>query len=133
MDYSSFPISATFTAGNISTVINIPVTTDNIAELSEKFRISFSVSPSVNDYVIPGDIKTAIGIITDNTSKIKNHNNFIVKWSYILLGVTVTFSQSTYSIYEDSGVVQPVLIFSNPSSIYLTIQVNADAITATGK
>lgn len=130
MDYYSFPISTTFTAGNISTVINIPVTIDNIAELSEKFQISFSISPSVNDYVIPGNIKTAIGIITDNTGKIINYN--IVKWSYILSGVSVTFSQSTYSVYEDGGVVQPVLIFSNPSSIHLTIQVNANARTATG-
>ena len=73
MDYSSLPIIATFISGNIRTVINIPVTTDNIAELSEKFHISFIISPSVIHYVIPGNIKTAIGIITDNTSKIKQH------------------------------------------------------------
>ena len=41
---------------------------------------------------------------------------------YVLLGVSVTFSQSTYNVYEDDGVVQPSLIFSNPSSIYFTIQ-----------
>ena len=35
----------------------------------------------------------------------------------------VSFSQSTYSVNEDDGPAQPVLVLSNPSSINITVQV----------
>ena len=34
------------------------------------------------------------------------------------------FSQSLYSVYENAGVVKPVLVLSNPSSVGITIQVS---------
>ena len=51
----------------------------------------------------------------------------------MITAITVTFSQSTYSADEDSGVVQPVLNFSNPSSTNITIQVRSIDNTTTGK
>lgn len=35
----------------------------------------------------------------------------------------MNFEQSTYSVYEDRGVVGPVLVLSNPSSTDLSIGV----------
>ena len=46
---------------------------------------------------------------------------------------TISFEQSTYSIVEDGGPVQPVLVLSNPSSFDITVEVTDTSITATGK
>ena len=51
----------------------------------------------------------------------------------ICIAVTVSFSQSTYSVNEDDGVVQPVLVLSNPTSTDITVQVRSNDNTATGK
>ena len=45
----------------------------------------------------------------------------------------VSFSQSTYSVNEDDGPAQPVLVLSNPSSTDITVQVESNDITATGE
>ena len=42
------------------------------------------------------------------------------------------FSQPTYSINEDRGPVQPVLVLSNPSSTDITVEVFSTNITAIG-
>ena len=47
--------------------------------------------------------------------------------------ITVSFSQSTYSVNEDDGLVQPVLVLSNPSSTNITVQVRDTSNTATGE
>ena len=51
----------------------------------------------------------------------------------ICIAITVSFSQSAYSVNEDDGVVQPVLVLSNPSSTDITVQVRSNDNTATGK
>ena len=43
------------------------------------------------------------------------------------------FSQSTYRVNESRGVVQPVLVLSNPSSTDITIEVLNIDITAVGE
>ena len=40
-----------------------------------------------------------------------------------ITATSVNFEQSTYSVYEDSGLVELVLVLSNPSSTDLTIGV----------
>ena len=47
--------------------------------------------------------------------------------------LNVSFSQSTYSVNEDDGLVQPVLVLSNPSSTDITVQVRDNSNTATGE
>ena len=43
------------------------------------------------------------------------------------------FNQSVYSVNEDAGLVQPILVISNPSSTDITVQViNTDG-SATGE
>ena len=46
--------------------------------------------------------------------------------------ITVRFSQSSYSVDEDVGIVQPVLVLSNPSSFIETVQVIATNVSGNG-
>ena len=69
MDYNSTPVAATFVAGTNVTTINIPLTTDNIAEQSEMFDLSFIIPSSLSGRIISGTITNAIVNITDNTGK----------------------------------------------------------------
>ena len=71
MDYTSTPITATFTAGTNSTTISVAVNMDNIAEQSETFDLSFTIPPALSGDVVLGDITTAVGNITDATSKMR--------------------------------------------------------------
>ena len=52
---------------------------------------------------------------------------------YVDTAIAISFSQSTYSVDEDDGPAQPVLVLSNPSSTDITVQVRSNNITATGK
>ena len=63
------------------------------------------------------------------------HALFETQMSIALLYVatTVSFNQSTYSVNEDDGPAQPVLVLSNPSSTDITVQVRSNDITATGE
>jgi len=47
--------------------------------------------------------------------------------------LTVSFSQSTYRINERDGLVQPVLVLSNSSSITIAVEVRDKSITATSE
>ena len=69
VDYTSTPIIATFTANTNRTTINVSVTKDVIAEESETFNLNFTIPSSLSGWVIPGNITTAVGNITDDTSK----------------------------------------------------------------
>ena len=70
MDYNSNPITTTFLAGAITTTVRVPVTRDNIAEQPETFNLSFTIPQQFASVVDPGTITTAVGNITDDTSKI---------------------------------------------------------------
>ena len=43
---------------------------------------------------------------------------------YCLVDVTIMLNQSSYSVHENAGLVKPVLVLSNPSSVDITIQVS---------
>ena len=67
MDYDSTSINATFAAGTTSTMINIPVIKDAIAEGLEMFNLNIDIPISLTD-VFLGKTATGFGTITDNTS-----------------------------------------------------------------
>ena len=69
MDYTSTPIIATFAANTTSTTINVPITKDSMAEQLETFDLTFIIPPSLSGQVIPKRITKAVGVITDDTSK----------------------------------------------------------------
>ena len=45
---------------------------------------------------------------------------------------TVSFNKSAYSVNENEGPVQPVLVLNNPSSTDVTVEVTDEGGTATG-
>ena len=49
------------------------------------------------------------------------------------IDLTISFNQSTYSVDEDDGSAQPVLVLSNPSSTDISVQVRSSNINATGE
>ena len=53
--------------------------------------------------------------------------------SNYFVDITMSFNQSTYSVDEEDGPAQPVLVLSNPSSTDITVQVRSNNITATGE
>ena len=69
VDYDSTPINATFTAGSTSTTVNVPLTTDNIVEGPETFKLTITIPSSLSGQVMLGTIPEAIGNITDDTGK----------------------------------------------------------------
>ena len=52
-----------------STTIKVPVTKDIVAEELEAFDLTFIIPPSLSNQVILGKITKAVGVITDDTSK----------------------------------------------------------------
>ena len=52
---------------------------------------------------------------------------------YHLLATTVMFSQTVYSVDENAGPAQPVLVLSNPSSSNITVEVLSSDGSATGE
>ena len=58
-------------------------------------------------------------------------NEFLI--TSILSAIIVSFSQVSYNINESDGRIQPTLLFSNPSSSDITLQVEDTSNTAIGK
>ena len=52
---------------------------------------------------------------------------------FILIAITVSFSQSVYSASETDGTAQFVLTLSNPSSVDITVEVFTTSLTACGE
>ena len=69
-DYTSVPITATFTAGTISTTVYVPISNDNDTEETEKFNLNIIVPYSHDGRFILGDRATAIGKILDRSSTV---------------------------------------------------------------
>ena len=58
-----------------------------------------------------------------------------LKLLYLLYCIVadISFNETAYSTTEDSGLVQPVLVLSIPSSFDITVQVTDKNSTAIGK
>ena len=54
-------------------------------------------------------------------------------YCFYLIAITVMFERPTYSVNENAGPAQPVLVLSNPSSMDFTVRVRDNGNTATGK
>ena len=68
MDFNTAPLTATFASGMTMSSVSVPVTRDDIAEGNEEFDLMLTVPPSLVR-VIRTDRDTAVGVITDSTSK----------------------------------------------------------------
>jgi len=107
------------------------VTKDNIAERLETFDLNLALL-IINGQVIPGTISKAVCNIIDNTGK--SYTNFHIKFYLTILSViSAKFSQSAYSLDEDSGPVQLLLVLNGTSSFDITVQVFNTNTTAFGE
>jgi len=70
VDFDSNIYNVTFLPGAITSLIDISVTDDPLAELTENFTISISIPPQLLG-IIPGDPSTATGFIIDDDGMIK--------------------------------------------------------------
>ena len=61
-------------------------------------------------------------------SALQLHNKLSINHT----AATVSFSQSVYTINENGGPVEPVIVLSNPSSTDVTVQIRDRGGTATG-
>ena len=61
------------------------------------------------------------------------HKTNVRQVIYFTTAITVRFDQSTYSVNEDAGPSQPVLVLSNIASFPITVQVVNTDRTATGE
>ena len=69
IDYDDTPLTATFSTGETSVIVTIPVVDDKVVnEEDEKFNVTLNVSSANGVRVKLGDVNTATGIIID-TSK----------------------------------------------------------------
>ena len=75
VDYDSSPVEAIFPSGATSTMINIILINDTIAEGPETFDLDLTIPLSLNGQVVLGANANAIGNITDDTSKITDYNS----------------------------------------------------------
>ena len=69
-DFDSTPQNITITAGTNSSMVNIPVTDDDIVEGDETFSMSLTVSSSLGPGVRTGTITSATVTINDTTSEL---------------------------------------------------------------
>ena len=53
--------------------------------------------------------------------------------AYLYIVIKVRFKDSTYRVSESDGLVQPVLLFNNPSSTDITVHIRNTDNNATGK
>ena len=68
MDYTSTPITATFTAGTTRTTIDIPVSTDDIVERTETFQLQLSLPLSMKYAVKLTHPNRVTAVIIDSSS-----------------------------------------------------------------
>ncbi|XP_065884398.1 IgGFc-binding protein-like isoform X2 [Dysidea avara] len=113
VDYISGPYIVTFPAGVTKVSFDVLITDDNILESDEVFNLTIDPS-SLPRRVTVTDPSQAVVTIIDNEI------------------VTVSFNQSVYSVDENNGPAQPVLVLSNSSSTDITVQVFISVGSATG-
>ena len=61
---------ATFASGMRSANVGVPVINDNITEGTLRFNLLLYVPSSLGPAIAAGDRSSAVGVITDSTSKI---------------------------------------------------------------
>ncbi|XP_065909619.1 uncharacterized protein [Dysidea avara] len=113
VDYDSGPYTVTFPAGVTKATLNIPIKGDHVLDENQNFSLTLNSLSLPNNVTIGNHYQAVVTI---------KENDFI----------TMSFNQSAYSVDEDDGPAQPVLVLSNPSSTDITVEVRSNDITATG-
>ena len=112
---------------------------DGILENNETIQLNIMISSLLKRVILGNPSQSTITII-DNDCKLatRSYSYIIMRpctYIYIIIfvAIKVRFNDSTYRVSESDGLVQPVLLFSNPSSTDITVRVISTNNNATGK
>ena len=74
VDFNTATLTATFASGMTTSSVSVSVINDTISEEAEEFDLTLNVPSSLGPAIIAGSRNTAVGIITDTTSKCVSYN-----------------------------------------------------------
>jgi len=136
VDYNSGPYTVTFPAGVTSVPLNVPINNDNICERNENFNLTINSTSLPSDVTVGDTSSTTVAIVDDEGMYVLR--NCPIVWQFFTfilytLVCIVSFEQAAYSVNEDAGPVQLVLVLSNPSSTDVTVELLSTDGTAIGK
>ena len=82
-------------------------------------------------------LRFLVVLYTHSVSDINNSSAGIIMYykyinTFYLTVATISFNESAYTVNENEGQVQPVIVLSNPSSTDVTVRVTDGEGTATG-
>ena len=130
--YESGPFNVTIPAGEISVPFNISIIDNNIFEANESFSLSISSSFPPCQELLPSECNVTVTIV-DNDGELLHYEYIMLVYIILnLIVITVRFDNAAYTVNEDDGIVQTLLVLSNPSSFVETVQVVDTHITADG-
>ena len=113
-------------------LFDVNITNDRLLEINETFKLRINCSSLPNRVIVTSPNETTITII-DNDCKLLTCLTYCSYMIIIITVITIRFNQSSYNVDENSGVIQPVLIFRRRSSTNITVQVRDNSSTATGE
>ena len=127
-DYISGPYDVLFVSGSTGNVLNITIVDDNLLEPIESFNLTID---SLSGDATIGNLDNAMISIIDNDGKRVQ----LIVWSPYsnFAAITVQFAQPLYVIAEESRMIQPELIFSNPSYTDINVTIVNEEVDATGE
>ena len=69
VDFNTTTLTATFSSGSTMSSVRVQVINDMIAEGQERFDLALDVSSSLSPSIVAAGRDSAVGVITDSTSK----------------------------------------------------------------
>ena len=69
VDFNTSTLTATFASGMTASSVSVSVISDMIVEEAEDFNLTLNVPSSLGPAITAGDRYTAVGVITDSSSK----------------------------------------------------------------
>ena len=69
IDFNATTLTATFASGMTMNNVSVPVIVDIVHEGQEEFNLTINIPSSLGPAITAGNRVTAIGLITDDTSK----------------------------------------------------------------
>ena len=69
IDFNATTLTATFASGMTMSNVSVPVIPDIVHEGQEEFNLTINIPSSLGPAITAGNRVTAIGLITDDTSK----------------------------------------------------------------
>ena len=114
-DFGSGPFIASFPPGSTTSIVNVPITDDQLQEGDETFAAQLQIPSNVPDTVVRGENAVAQVVIEDNEEVI-----------------TINFNPARYKVSEDGLNVELTLVAGRPSPVPYSIVVNTINGTAQG-